>query len=114
MANSKMIRNETIRLTDFKRNSKMIREIRGKDIAMIFQDPMTSLNPVYTIGSQISENLRKHEKISKEEAKARVIKLLEDLGIPSLPPKKERLCAGPRIGIDYAEEARDFPWRFWL
>ena len=73
---------ETIRLTDYKRTSKQIREIRGKDIAMIFQDPMTSLNPVYTIGSQIVENLRKHEKLTKEEAKARVIKLLEDLGIP--------------------------------
>ena len=76
------VEGETVRLTDYKRTSKQIREIRGKDIAMIFQDPMTSLNPVYTIGSQIVENLRKHEKISKEEAKVRVIKLLEDLGIP--------------------------------
>ena len=39
---------------------------------------------------------------------------LEEFGIPSPSPKKERICAGPRIGIDYAEEARDFPWRFWL
>ena len=76
------VEGETVRLTDYKRTSKQIREIRGKDIAMIFQDPMTSLNPVYTIGSQIVENLRKHEKLTKEEAKARVIKLLEDLGIP--------------------------------
>ena len=72
----------TIRLTDYKRNSKEVRSIRGKDIAMIFQDPMTSLNPVYTIGEQISENLLKHEKITKEEARKRVIKMLESLGIP--------------------------------
>ena len=69
-------------LTDYKRNSKEVREIRGKDIAMIFQDPMTSLNPVYTIGDQISENLLKHEKLTKEEAKKRVIAMLESLGIP--------------------------------
>ncbi|WP_298030716.1 DNA-3-methyladenine glycosylase [uncultured Dysosmobacter sp.] len=37
-----------------------------------------------------------------------------DLGLPCSPPFQERICAGPRIGIDYAEEARDFPWRFWL
>lgn len=39
---------------------------------------------------------------------------LAELGITPMEPQKERLCAGPRIGIDYAEEARDFPWRFWL
>ena len=38
----------------------------------------------------------------------------EDLGLPPPPPVRERICAGPRIGVDYAEEARDFPWRFWL
>ena len=37
-----------------------------------------------------------------------------DLGLPYSPPPRERLCTGPRIGVDYAEEARDFPWRFWL
>ena len=37
-----------------------------------------------------------------------------DIGLPPLPPVRERICAGPRIGVDYAEEARDFPWRFWL
>ena len=50
---------------------------------MVFQDPMTTLNPVYTIGHQIMENLRNHEKISKKAAKARIIKLLEELGIPA-------------------------------
>lgn len=38
----------------------------------------------------------------------------EDLGLPRPAPVRERICAGPRIGVDYAEEARDFPWRFWL
>ena len=37
-----------------------------------------------------------------------------DLGLPCPPPVRERICAGPRVGVDYAEEARDFPWRFWL
>ena len=39
---------------------------------------------------------------------------LEDLGLPTPAPVRERICAGPRIGVDYAEEAQDFPWRFWL
>ena len=38
----------------------------------------------------------------------------EDLGLPPAPAVRERMCAGPRIGVDYAEEARDFLWRFWL
>ena len=50
---------------------------------MIFQDPMTSLNPAYTIGYQIMENLLSHEVISKVDAKKRIIKLLEELGIPA-------------------------------
>ena len=61
-------------LSEYKRN--------GKEIAMVFQDPMASLNPVYTVGSQIMENLMNHEKISKAEAKERIIKLLGELGIP--------------------------------
>lgn len=64
------------------RNSKEMRSLRGKDIAMIFQDPMTALNPVYTIGWQIVEMIRAHEKISKKEAKERALKLLQDMGIP--------------------------------
>ena len=70
-------------LTDYKTNSKEMRAIRGKDIAMVFQDPMASLNPVYTVGEQIMENLKNHEKLTKEEAKARIIKLLGELGIPA-------------------------------
>ena len=63
-----------------------MRNIRGKDIAMIFQEPMTSLNPVLKIGVQMSEVLLKHEKISKEEAKERSIDMLNAVGIPD--PKK--------------------------
>lgn len=73
---------DTLVLSDFSKKSKQIRSIRGKDIAMIFQDPMSTLNPVYTIGDQIMENLLNHEKITKKEARARIIELLSELGIP--------------------------------
>lgn len=74
-------------LTDYGRNSKGIRAIRGKEISMIFQDPMSSLDPVYKIGDQIAENLLEHEKLSNKDAKKRVIRILKDLGIPS-PEKR--------------------------
>jgi len=61
--------------------------IRGNDIGMIFQDPMTSLNPVYTIGDQLMEPLLKHKKISKAEARKEAIKMLGLVGIPS-PEKR--------------------------
>lgn len=61
--------------------------IRGNDIGMIFQDPMTSFNPVYTIGDQIMEPLLKHRKISRAEAKKEAIKMLGLVGIPS-PEKR--------------------------
>ena len=69
-------------LSEYSRNGKKIRAIRGKEIAMIFQDPMSTLNPVYTVGDQVMEMLLQHEKISKREAKARVIQMMADLGIP--------------------------------
>ena len=68
-------------LSDFGRNSKEIRAIRGKDIAMIFQDPMSSLDPVYNIGNQIAENLMQHVKLSKKEAIKRIVNMLTELGI---------------------------------
>lgn len=58
-------------------SDKAMRKIRGKDIAMIFQEPMTSLNPVYTIGDQITEVLVLHEKLSKESARVEAVKLLK-------------------------------------
>jgi oligopeptide/dipeptide ABC transporter ATP-binding protein len=61
-----------------------LQAIRGNEIAMIFQDPMTSLNPVYTVGSQIGEAIRAHnENISKRNAQARVVELLRAVGIPN-------------------------------
>jgi len=60
-----------------------IRKIRGCKIAMIFQDPMTSLNPVLTIGRQISESLELHMKLGKSDARKRSIELLEMVGIPA-------------------------------
>jgi oligopeptide/dipeptide ABC transporter ATP-binding protein len=59
-----------------------LRGIRGSEIAMIFQDPMTSLNPVYRVGWQIVEQIRAHEQISKQAAKARATELLAAVGIP--------------------------------
>ena len=56
-------------------------KIRGKDISMIFQEPMTSLNPVFTIGFQLKEVIFNHEKVTKEEASARCIDLLKKVGI---------------------------------
>jgi peptide/nickel transport system ATP-binding protein len=65
-----------------KLNQDQIREIRGAGIAMIFQDPMTSLNPVYRVGWQIAEQIQAHEDISKQAARARAVELLTAVGIP--------------------------------
>ena len=64
-------------------SEKQYRELRGNDMAMIFQEPMTSLNPVYRVGNQIVEAIRTHEKVSKAEAKDRAVDLLRKVGIPS-------------------------------
>ncbi len=59
-----------------------VRDVRGNDIAMIFQDAQTALNPVYTVGEQISEAIRHHLDYSDAEARDRTIRLLDDVGIP--------------------------------
>ncbi|MEW9501607.1 ABC transporter ATP-binding protein [Jeotgalibacillus marinus] len=69
-----------------KLSEREMNQIRGKEISMIFQEPMTALNPVFTIGYQLQEVLLNHEKISKKEARLKSIALLRSVGIPR--PKK--------------------------
>ncbi len=63
-------------------NERQIRSLRGDDIAMIFQEPMTSLNPVYTIGDQIMEAILLHQKVSGSEAERIAVEAMRDVGIP--------------------------------
>ena len=65
------------------KSDKQMEEIRGKEISMIFQDPMTSLNPTMTIGKQIAEGLIKHQNMSKKAAHNRGVELLKLVGIPN-------------------------------
>lgn len=65
-----------------KASEKRMREIRGNEIAMIFQEPMTSLNPVYTVGDQISEVILLHTRLSKKAARMKAIEMLRMVGIP--------------------------------
>ena len=71
---------EGLDIKDF--NEKQMAEIRGKRIAMIFQEPMTSLNPVYRCGHQVSEMIRQHEKVTKKAARDRVISLFRQVMLP--------------------------------
>jgi len=64
-------------------SDQQMRELRGKKIAMVFQEPMSALNPVFTVGKQIADALRANLAMSKKEAKARVIELLQLVGIPA-------------------------------
>ena len=74
---------EDVMLTDLGKHSIEMRRIRGAEIAMIFQEPMTSLNPMYTIGSQIMEALLLHQGVDEAEARRRAITILERVGMPS-------------------------------
>lgn len=70
-----------------KKSSKEIRRIRGNEISMIFQEPMTSLNPVYTIGNQLVETIRLHQSLNKKKSLAIAVDALQKVGIP-LPEKR--------------------------
>ena len=74
-----------------KKSPKEMRDIRGKEISMIFQEPMTSLNPVITVGKQIMEAVLTHEKMSKQEAKERALEMIKLVGIP-MPEKVFASC----------------------
>jgi peptide/nickel transport system ATP-binding protein len=65
-----------------KASDKRMREIRGNEVAMIFQEPMTSLNPVFTIGDQLTESIRIHMKISKKDALQKAVEMLGKVGLP--------------------------------
>jgi len=73
-------------------NDRQMREIRGAEIAMIFQEPMTSLNPVYTIGDQIVEAITLHQNVGPNEAAEIAVKAMEDVGIPD---PRSRMAAYP-------------------
>lgn len=63
-------------------SEKRMRQVRGNDVAMIFQEPMTSLNPVYTIGNQLIEAIRLHQKMNKKQARNRAIEIMKLVGLP--------------------------------
>ncbi|GIP27921.1 ABC transporter ATP-binding protein [Paenibacillus sp. J23TS9] len=90
LAKSAKIKNGSIRFEGKELASlpeKQMQGIRGKEISMIFQDPMTSLNPTMTIGRQITEVLRKHRNMGRDEAAKRAVELLNQVGIPN-PEKR--------------------------
>jgi peptide/nickel transport system ATP-binding protein len=68
-------------------DQKEMRKVRGREIAMIFQDPLTALTPVYTVGWQIEEQLREHQSLTRKQAHARATELLSEVGIPN-PAKR--------------------------
>jgi oligopeptide/dipeptide ABC transporter ATP-binding protein len=86
---------EPVDISSLKRTGRRMRSLRGKEISMIFQDPMASLNPVYRVGDQVVEMIRNHEKVSVAEARERTVKMLETLSIPRA-----------------AERMKDYPHQF--
>ncbi len=77
----------TLDLTTLKPGGSQMRQIRGNEIAMIFQEPLTSFSPVYTIGNQIAEAVELHQQVGKAEARQRAIEMLEQVGIPNAPQR---------------------------
>ncbi|HLH75018.1 MAG TPA: ABC transporter ATP-binding protein [Chloroflexota bacterium] len=78
-----VVQSQPIDLARLLPSSREMRAIRGKEISMIFQEPMTSLSPLYTIGNQIAENITQHLPVSKREARERTVELLRQVGIPN-------------------------------
>ena len=79
---------ETLELTDA--DSSLMQTIRGNEIGMIFQEPMTALNPVFTVGRQLTEGLRVHRGLTAKEAEARALELLRQVRIPE--PEYSNKC----------------------
>jgi oligopeptide/dipeptide ABC transporter ATP-binding protein len=70
-----------------KLSERELEDVRGREIAMIFQDPMTSLNPTLTIGTQLTESMQQHLNLSKGDARKRAVELLEEVRIPNAPQR---------------------------
>jgi peptide/nickel transport system ATP-binding protein len=75
--------NQIVDLATVPADGKLMRQIRGKEISMIFQEPMTAFSPVHTIGNQIIETIRIHQAVSKEEAREQAIEMLRRVGMPN-------------------------------
>ncbi len=80
-ANGQGVVYDEVKLTDLDPMSQEIRKIRGEELAMIFQEPMTSLNPSYTVGDQIAEAIILHQEVDATEAEKRTIKILDQVGM---------------------------------
>ena len=70
-------------------NQSMMRGVRGNEIGMIFQEPMTALNPVFTVGRQLTEGLKLHKGMSQSQADARALELLKQVRIPEAERRSE-------------------------
>ena len=75
--------NEPLDIAQVSPKSELMRQIRGNEIAIIFQEPMTSLNPVYTVGNQIAEAVMLHDQVNKKTARERAIEMIARVGIPA-------------------------------
>jgi peptide/nickel transport system ATP-binding protein len=74
---------ESIEMTELEVNGPLVRSIRGNNMAMIFQEPMTSLNPSYTVGNQVAETIILHQEVSRAEAMNRAIEIVTHVGLPN-------------------------------